>query len=140
MLLYKPDQFSQQRHTQFNVRFPLPFAFWRIFNDLELGMVERLFLAVPRDCLRFVIVVFPDHNHYFEKKMFKNTIRVSKRLIQFLKTYCSQRLSADDRQNIIVIKSAMASVVVCQTGDCKIYPSNAVTRTLKKLRTSKRDY
>ena len=26
-----------------------------------LMMVERLFLAVPRGCLRFVIVVFPDH-------------------------------------------------------------------------------
>ena len=25
--------------------------------------VERLFLAVPRGCLRFVIVVFPDHTH-----------------------------------------------------------------------------
>ena len=24
-------------------------------------MVEQLFLAVPRGCLRFVIVVFPDH-------------------------------------------------------------------------------
>ena len=24
-------------------------------------MVERLFLAMPRRCLRFVIVVFPDH-------------------------------------------------------------------------------
>ena len=23
----------------------------------------RLFLAVPRGCLRFVIVVFPDHTH-----------------------------------------------------------------------------
>ena len=28
-----------------------------------LVMVERLFLAVPRGCLRFVIVVFPDHNY-----------------------------------------------------------------------------
>ena len=28
-----------------------------------LAMVERLFLAVPRGCLRFVIVVFPDHTH-----------------------------------------------------------------------------
>ena len=28
-------------------------------------MVERLFLAVPRGCLRFVIVVFPDHTNYF---------------------------------------------------------------------------
>ena len=28
-----------------------------------LVMVERLFLAVPRGCLRFMIVVFPDHTH-----------------------------------------------------------------------------
>ena len=37
-----------------------------------LVMVERLFLAVPRGCLRFVIVVFPDHTHllllYISKK------------------------------------------------------------------------
>ena len=26
-------------------------------------MVERLFLAVPRGCLQFMIVVFPDHTH-----------------------------------------------------------------------------
>ena len=26
-------------------------------------MVERLFLAVPQGCLRFVIVVFPGHTH-----------------------------------------------------------------------------
>ena len=30
-----------------------------------LVMVERLFLAEPRGCLQFVIVVFPDHTHYF---------------------------------------------------------------------------
>ena len=34
-----------------------------------LVMVERLFLAVPRGCLRFVIVVFPDHTHYFFYKI-----------------------------------------------------------------------
>ena len=28
-----------------------------------LLMVEQLFLAVPRGCLQFVIVVFPDHTH-----------------------------------------------------------------------------
>ena len=28
-----------------------------------LVMVERLLLAVPRGCLQFVIVVFPDHTH-----------------------------------------------------------------------------
>ena len=33
-----------------------------------LVMVEGLFLAVPWDCLRFVIVVFPDHTHYFSSQ------------------------------------------------------------------------
>ena len=28
-----------------------------------LVMVERLFLTMPRGCLQFVIVVFPDHTH-----------------------------------------------------------------------------
>ena len=28
-----------------------------------LVMVEQFFLAVPQGCLRFVIVVFPDHTH-----------------------------------------------------------------------------
>ena len=32
-------------------------------STLCLVMVERLFLAVPQGCLRFVIVVFPDHTH-----------------------------------------------------------------------------
>ena len=30
-----------------------------------LSMVEWLFLGVPWVCLLFVIVVFPDHTHYF---------------------------------------------------------------------------
>ena len=30
-----------------------------------LVMVEQLFLAVPGGCLQFVIVVFPDHTHYY---------------------------------------------------------------------------
>ena len=34
-----------------------------------LVMVERLFLAVPRGCLQFVIVVFPDHTHLLFLKM-----------------------------------------------------------------------
>ena len=28
-----------------------------------LVMIKRLFLAMPQGCLRFVIVVFPDHTH-----------------------------------------------------------------------------
>ena len=37
---------------------------------LNLVMVERLFLAVPWGCLRFVIVVFPDHTHLLFLKQF----------------------------------------------------------------------
>ena len=33
-----------------------------------LVMVELLFLAVPPGCLRFVIVVFPDHTHLLFSK------------------------------------------------------------------------
>ena len=32
-------------------------------SSWRLVMVERLFLAVPRGSLQFVIVVFPDHTH-----------------------------------------------------------------------------
>ena len=34
-----------------------------ILSTWCLVMVEQLFLAVPWVCLRFVIVVFPDHTH-----------------------------------------------------------------------------
>ena len=34
-----------------------------LFLLVCLVMVERLFLAVPRGCLQFVIVVFPNHTH-----------------------------------------------------------------------------
>ena len=36
-----------------------------VWSSWCLVMVEWLFLAVPWGCLRFVIVVFPDHTHYF---------------------------------------------------------------------------
>ena len=36
-----------------------------------LVIVVWLFLTVPRVCLHFVIVVFPDHTHYFDVS-FKN--------------------------------------------------------------------
>ena len=39
-------------------------------SSLCLLMVEWLFLAVPRGCLRFVIVVFPDHTHLLFLKLF----------------------------------------------------------------------
>ena len=36
-------------------------------------MVERLFLAVPRGSLQFVIVVFPDYTHYFSRDQMLQT-------------------------------------------------------------------
>ena len=36
-----------------------------------LVIVVWLFLAVPCVCLQFVIVVFPDHTHYFLPSLFK---------------------------------------------------------------------
>ena len=36
---------------------------WLNLSSRCLVMVEWLFLAVPRGCLQFVIVVFPDHTH-----------------------------------------------------------------------------
>ena len=42
-----------------------------------LVMVERLFLTVPRGCLQFVIVVFPDHTHllfFSDKKLYESSL------------------------------------------------------------------
>ena len=46
-----------------------------------LVMVERLFLAMPRGCLRFVIVVFPDHTHllFFMSQNVLRDFRISMR-------------------------------------------------------------
>ena len=42
-----------------------------------LVMVERLFLVVPWGSLRFVIVVFPDHTHYFWLEIIYTNCRYS---------------------------------------------------------------
>ena len=47
-----------------------------------LVMVERLFLTVPRGCLQFVIVVFPDHTHLL---LMKGSIVLAK-MIQYVDT------------------------------------------------------
>ena len=39
-----------------------------------LVMVERLFLAVPRGCLQFVIVVFPDHTYLLFSPVFLSVV------------------------------------------------------------------
>ena len=42
-----------------------------------LVMVERLFLAVPRGCLQFVIAVFPDHTHLLFLHLLPDTLRTA---------------------------------------------------------------
>ena len=58
-----------------------------------LVMVERLFLAVPRGCLQFVIVLFPDHTHLLFLVSFVpvcvHSDRLSIGLEQYLNTYWS---------------------------------------------------
>ena len=41
-----------------------------------LVMIERLFLTVPRGCLQFVIVVFPDHTHLLFLLVFRCFVTV----------------------------------------------------------------
>ena len=53
-------------------------------SSWRLVMVKRLFLAVPRGCLRFVIVVFPDHTQYFHKCLLGRTLGTSDSLIGYL--------------------------------------------------------
>ena len=68
-----------------------------------LVVVERLFLEVPRGCLQFVIVVFPDHTHLL--------FLVFLRVVVLRRFYCTlansedpdemlhYSLNADDSQN-----------------------------------------
>ena len=62
-------------------------------------MVERLFFAVPQGCLRFVIVVFPDHTYllfllggisHFIRTFCKETVEtlIRKRFLRHLVRVC----------------------------------------------------
>ena len=61
-------------------------------------MVERLFLAVPRGCLRFVIVVFPDHTNLLFYTAVKDNLSDS----------WSEELSPG--QNVVYIIDAIAFI------------------------------
>ena len=53
-----------------------------------LVMVERLFLTVPRGCLQFVIVVFPDHTHL----LFLRHLAALKSKVQNIRIHISVRV------------------------------------------------
>ena len=50
-----------------------------------LVMVERLFLAVPRGSLQFVIAVFPDHTHLLFLISTKQRIKIDLISLLFIK-------------------------------------------------------
>ena len=60
-------------------------------------MVERLFLAVPRGCLEFVIVVFPNHTHLLFKT-FDREINIEHK--QIPKRYLKNGENYHDPQHI----------------------------------------
>ena len=65
-----------------------------------LVMVERLFLTVPRGCLQFVIVVFPDHTHLlFLYKL--ESAGISGSLLSWFKDYLNNR-----KQRVVLPGSA----------------------------------
>ena len=60
-----------------------------------LVMVERLFLTVPRGCLQFVIVVFPDHTHLLFLIEYQNKVNITIFLCQILQRHpCPCKLSS----------------------------------------------
>ena len=54
-----------------------------------LVMVGRLFLAVPRGCLQFVIVVFPDHTHllFLKTNFWASCLLAQKTVFTVFSTY-----------------------------------------------------
>ena len=62
-------------------------------------MVERLFLAVPRGCLQFVIVVFPDHTHLLFSNGFLNE------LVDHIMRDWKKKLFCENAKNTIICPS-----------------------------------
>ena len=73
-------------------------------------MVERLFLAVPRGCLRLVIVVFPDHTHLLF------LLPVVFKLFAYWVIFHAFLLSADFCQNQLLKKILSGILSACQVG------------------------
>ena len=75
-----------------------------------LVMVGRLFLAVPRGCLQFVIVVFPDHTHLlFLQSSLNKRERSGYFTLIVLLMYCGSRC-------VFFPRSVMDRSAVCYCG------------------------
>ena len=81
-----------------------------------LVIVERLFLAVSRGCLRFVIVVFPDHTHllfliFSKDNSFRNTTRDCglKKLAKNYQHTTKVAINRERTENIATTRDIMCS-------------------------------
>ena len=102
-----------------------------------LVMVERLFLAVPRGCLRFVFVVFPDHTHLLflnEITAFFVTPNYEKRYFSKCQTQklCDMGLISCFKVNQVFSFSYYHSVSPCQDHGCL---STSLSKTLVQPET-----
>ena len=72
-----------------------------------LVMVERLFLAVPRGSLQFVIVVFPDHTHllFFKPNL---EFRNSATMLQILVETISLEIDKCKSKNVASVSEVLA--------------------------------
>ena len=68
----EPSGYSHAEPDERELVALLRLSSWCLVTDVWL------FLAVPWICLQFVIVVFPDHTHYFHTM---NSIRILQKLI-----------------------------------------------------------
>ena len=62
-----------------------------------LLMVEQLFLAVPRGCLQFVIVVFPDHTHLLFFLLFGLVCHIQKNQLNELVQMNTHKIVSDKK-------------------------------------------
>ena len=75
--------------------------------------VERLFLAVPRGCLRFVIVVFPDHTHLiFFYILWKSELWCLSRVGNYLRPSRNSIIKQGDFNSKVIINWYPGSGVV----------------------------
>ena len=94
-----------------------------------LVMAEWLFLPLPWGCLRFVIVVFPDHTQLLFFVLAKSTAPVEKtRSASFhLGLYCLQKYLCKDIQSAEGKRYRYVSTVnLCKTAT--IWPSRRVSK------------
>ena len=73
-------------------------------------MVERLFLAVPRGCLQFVIAVFPDHTHLLFciiQNCLENHFQYLKCLIQIIDSI----LIYNEKSNQITLQTSILRLI-----------------------------